>query len=65
MAGQKIHFSTVFAKHDVDVVQLADDVRLVSLMDYDLAYFDLEPNKLHALDSPFGQKYLECDRQKV
>ena len=49
----------------MDVGQLTVDVRLVSLMDYDLAYFDSESNKLHALDSPFGPKYLECDRQKV
>ena len=65
MTAQRIQWSAVFAKHDVDVGQLTVDLRLVSLMDYDLAYFDSESNKLYALDSPFGPKYLECDRQKV
>ncbi len=33
-------------------------VWLVSLMDYDLGYFDLESNKVQALDNPFGPKVL-------
>jgi putative transposase len=27
-------------------------------MDYDLGYFDLESNKVQALDNPFGPKVL-------
>lgn len=58
IAGQKIHLSTVFAGHDVGVRQEEDDVWLVSFMDYDLGYFDLESNKVQALDNPFGPKVL-------
>ena len=58
IAGQKIHLSTVFAGHDVGVRQVEDDVWLVSFMDYDLGYFDLESNKVQALDNPFGPKVL-------
>ena len=35
-----------------------DDVWLVSFMDYDMAYFDMESNKVKALDNPFGPKVL-------
>ncbi len=58
IAGQKIHLSTVFAGHDVGVKQVEDDVWLVSFMDYYLRYFDLESNKMQALDNPFGPKVL-------
>ena len=58
IAGQKIHLSTVFAGHDVGVRQVEEEVWLVSFMDYDLGYFDLELNKVQALDNPFGPKVL-------
>jgi putative transposase len=35
--GQKNHLSTVFAGHDVGVLQVEDDVWLVSFIDHDLA----------------------------
>jgi putative transposase len=56
--GKKIHFSTVFAGHDVGLRQVEDDVWLVSFMVYDLGHFDLESNKVQALDNPFGPKVL-------
>jgi hypothetical protein len=56
--GKKIHFSAVFAGHDGGVRQVEDDVWLVSFMDYDMAYFDMESNKVQALDNPFGPKVL-------
>ena len=37
---------------------MEDEVWLVSFMDYDLGYFDLESNKVQALDNPFGPKVL-------
>ena len=58
IAGQKIHLSAVFAGHDVGVRQVEEEVWLVSFMDYDLGYFDLELNKVQALDNPFGPKVL-------
>jgi putative transposase len=56
--GKKIHLSTVFAGHDVGLRQVEDDVWLVSFMDYDMAYFDMESNRVQALDNPFGPKGL-------
>jgi hypothetical protein len=56
--GQKIHLSTVFAGHDVGVRQVEDDAWLVSFMDYDMAYFHIESNKVSALQNPFGPKVL-------
>jgi hypothetical protein len=35
-----------------------DDIWLVSFMDYDLGYFDLETRVLEPLDKPFGPKLL-------
>ncbi len=33
-----------------------DDIWLVSFMDYDLGYFDLETRVLEPLDNPFGPR---------
>jgi hypothetical protein len=33
-----------------------DDIWLVSFMDYDLGYFDLDTRVLEPLDNPFGPK---------
>ncbi len=57
--GKKIHFSKVFAGYDVGLRQVEDDVWLVSFIDYDLGCFDLESNKVQALDNPFGRKVLD------
>ena len=35
-----------------------DDIWLVSFMDYDLGYFDLETRVLEPLENPFGPKML-------
>jgi hypothetical protein len=56
--GKKIHFSTVFAGHDVGLRQVEEDVWLVSFMDYDMAYFDMESSRVQALENPFGPKVL-------
>ena len=56
--GKKIHFSTVFAGHDVGLRQIEEDVWLVSFMDYDMAYFDMESSRVQALENPFGPKVL-------
>jgi putative transposase len=39
---KKINFSTVFAGQAVGIKEVHDDIWLVSFMDYDLGYFDLE-----------------------
>ena len=38
--------------------EIHDDIWLVSFMDYDLGYFDLETRVLEPLDNPFGPKLL-------
>ena len=58
LGGKKIHFSTVFAGHDVGLRQVEEDVWLVSFMDYDMAYFDMESSRVQALENPFGPKVL-------
>ena len=40
--NRKINLSTVFAGQTVGVKQIADQVWLVSFMDYDLGFFDNE-----------------------
>ena len=38
--------------------ELHDDIWLVSFVDYDLGYFDLETRELEPLENPFGPKVL-------
>ena len=51
------HF-TVFAGQAVGVKEVHDGIWLVSFMDYDLKYFDLETRVLEPLENPFGPKVL-------
>jgi putative transposase len=55
---EKINFSTVFAGQAVGIREVHDDIWLVSFMDYDLGYFDLETRVLEPLENPFGPKVL-------
>jgi hypothetical protein len=48
----------VFAGQAVGINEVQDDIWLVSFMDYDLGYFDLETRVLEALENPFGPKVL-------
>jgi hypothetical protein len=57
-AAKKINFSTVFAGQAVGVKEVHDDIWLLSFMDYDLGYFDLETRVLEPLENPFGPKLL-------
>ena len=58
MGKLKINFSTVFAGQAVGIKEVHDDIWLVSFMDYDLGYFDLETRVLEPLENPFGPKVL-------
>jgi putative transposase len=50
---------TVFqTRRAVGIEQVRDGIRLVSFMDYDLGYFDLETRVLEPLENPFGPKVL-------
>jgi hypothetical protein len=55
---QGINFSTVFAGQAVGLKAVHDDIWLVTFMDYDLGYFDLETRVLEPLENPFGPKVL-------
>jgi len=56
LGRKKINLSTVFAGQAVGIKVLHDDIWLVSFMDYDLGYFDLETRVLEPLDNPFGPR---------
>jgi len=58
LGRRKINFSTVFAGQAVGIKEVHDDIWLVSFMDYDLGYFDLETRVLEPLENPFGPKVL-------
>jgi hypothetical protein len=55
---KKINFSQVFAGQAVGIKEVQDDIWLVSFMDYDKGYFDLETRVLEPLENPFGPKVL-------
>jgi len=40
----------------VGIKEVHDDIWLVTFMDYDLGYFDLENRVLEPLENPFGPK---------
>ena len=56
LGNKKINFSTVFAGQAVGIKEVHDDIWLVSFMDYDLGYFDLDTRMLEPLDNPFGPR---------
>jgi transposase InsO family protein len=53
---KKINVSTVFAGQSIGLKEVEDNVWLVSFMDYDLGYIDLETRSLQPLDNPFGPR---------
>ena len=55
---KKINFGEVFAVQAVGIKEVHDDIWLVSFMNYDLGYFDLETRVLEPLENPFGPKVL-------
>jgi putative transposase len=56
LGKKKINFSTVYAGQAVGIKEVQDDIWLVSFMDYDLRYFDLETRVLEPLANPFSPK---------
>ena len=56
LGQKKINFSQVFAGQAVGIKEVHDDIWLVSFMNYDLGYFDLETRVLEPLENPFGPK---------
>ena len=58
LGKKKINFSTVFAGQAVGIKEVHDDIWLVSFMNHDLGYFDLETRVPEPLENPFGPKVL-------
>jgi transposase InsO family protein len=55
---KKINLSKSLAGQAVGVTEVDSGIWLVSFMDYDLGYIDLEERTLQPLDNPFGPKVL-------
>jgi hypothetical protein len=55
---KKINLSKCLAGQAVGVKEVDSGIWLVSFMDYDLGYIDLEERTLQPLDNPFGPKVL-------
>ena len=53
---KKINLSTSLAGQAVGIKEVDDGIWLVSFMDYDLGYIDLEEKTLQPLDNPFGPR---------
>jgi transposase InsO family protein len=53
---KKINLSTVFAGQSVGLREVEEGTWLVSFMDYDLGYIDLEEKTLQPPDNPFGPR---------
>jgi transposase InsO family protein len=55
---KKINLSTCLAGQAVGIKEVDEGIWLVSFMDYDLGYIDLEEKTLQPLNNPFGPKVL-------
>jgi hypothetical protein len=58
MHRKKINVSTVLAGQKLGIKQVDEAIWLVSFMQYDLGYVDLEQRTLQPLDNPFGTRLL-------
>ena len=53
---KKINISTVLAGQNLGIKEVDEGIWLVSFMQYDLGYIDLEQKTLQPLDNPFGTR---------
>ena len=56
MHRKKINVSTVLAGQRLGITEVDDGIWLVSFMQYDLGYIDLEQRTLQTIDNPFGTR---------
>ena len=56
MHRKKINLSTVMAGQTLGIKEIDDGIWLVSFMQYDLGYIDLEQETLQTIDSQFGSR---------
>ena len=59
---KKINLSTVFAGQAVGIKEVEEGIWLVSFMEYDLGYIDLERKTPQPLDNLLAQKCYPCSR---
>jgi len=55
---KKINISTALSGQRLGIKEVDEGIWLVSFMDYDLGYIDLEQKTLQPLDNPFGPRLL-------
>ena len=53
---KKINISTVLAGQRLGIKEVDEGIWLVTFIDYDLGYIDLEQRTLQPLDNPFGPR---------
>ena len=56
MHRKRINVSTVLAGQRVGIKEVDEGIWIVSFMQYDLGYIDLEQKTLQPLDNPFGTR---------
>ena len=56
MHRKKINISTVMAGQRLGIKEVDDGIWLISFMQYDLGYIDLEQKTLQTIDNPFGTR---------
>ncbi len=56
MHRKKINISTVLAGQRLGIKEVDDGIWLISFMQYDLGYIDLEQKTLQTIDNPFGPR---------
>ena len=54
----KINLSKVFTGQKMGLKEVSDGTWLVTFMDYDLGYFDIESSRFEPLANPFGPRVL-------
>ena len=58
LGRKKINFSRAFASETVGISEVGDDIWVVTFLDYDLGYFDVDSKRLEPIDNPFSPKVL-------
>lgn len=56
MHRKRVNISTVLAGQKLGIKEVDDGIWIVSFLDYDLGYIDLEQKALQPLDNPFGAR---------
>jgi putative transposase len=54
---RKINLSGVFAGQDVGVLEVSENIWLVTFMDYDLGFFDHETGRVECAENPFAARH--------